>query len=300
MADDPAADLRGIVISPGPGDPDDAGISVGAVEVAAERGPAAARRLSRDAVDGGRLRGVDRPRADARPRRGVRGDPRRPGPARGHAAGVHGRALPLARGRLGDAAARAARDRDERGRPGRHGHPPRRAAARGRPVPPGVGPDAAGAAPPRELPAPGRRRRGVAAGRRVRLVRDGRAWPRRSGTASDERPGPRRAQHDRRRRHAVDGRGARRDGRGDGRRGDAGPAGGPADGPPDARRDRRRAGRVRRGDARARRPRRGARRARSTSSGRAATAAARSTSRRPPRSSRRPPASRSRSTATAR
>jgi para-aminobenzoate synthetase component 2 len=38
MADDPAAELRGIVISPGPGDPDDAGISVGAVKVAAERG----------------------------------------------------------------------------------------------------------------------------------------------------------------------------------------------------------------------------------------------------------------------
>ena len=38
MADDPAADLRGIVISPGPGDPDDAGISVGSVHVAAARG----------------------------------------------------------------------------------------------------------------------------------------------------------------------------------------------------------------------------------------------------------------------
>jgi anthranilate synthase/aminodeoxychorismate synthase-like glutamine amidotransferase len=37
MADDPAVDLRGIVISPGPGDPDDAGISVGAVKVAADR-----------------------------------------------------------------------------------------------------------------------------------------------------------------------------------------------------------------------------------------------------------------------
>jgi para-aminobenzoate synthetase component II len=37
MADDPATDLRGIVISPGPGDPDDAGISVGAVRVAADR-----------------------------------------------------------------------------------------------------------------------------------------------------------------------------------------------------------------------------------------------------------------------
>jgi para-aminobenzoate synthetase component 2 len=38
MADDPSAELRGIVISPGPGDPDDAGISVGAVQVAAARG----------------------------------------------------------------------------------------------------------------------------------------------------------------------------------------------------------------------------------------------------------------------
>ena len=37
MADDASADLRGIVISPGPGDPDDAGISVGAVKVAADR-----------------------------------------------------------------------------------------------------------------------------------------------------------------------------------------------------------------------------------------------------------------------
>ena len=37
MADDPAADLRGIVISPGPGDPDGAGISVGTVGVAAAR-----------------------------------------------------------------------------------------------------------------------------------------------------------------------------------------------------------------------------------------------------------------------
>jgi para-aminobenzoate synthetase component 2 len=37
MADDAATDLRGIVISPGPGDPTDAGISVGAVTLAAER-----------------------------------------------------------------------------------------------------------------------------------------------------------------------------------------------------------------------------------------------------------------------
>jgi anthranilate synthase/aminodeoxychorismate synthase-like glutamine amidotransferase len=37
LADDPASALRGIVISPGPGDPDDAGVSMDAVRVAAER-----------------------------------------------------------------------------------------------------------------------------------------------------------------------------------------------------------------------------------------------------------------------
>jgi anthranilate synthase/aminodeoxychorismate synthase-like glutamine amidotransferase len=38
MADDPSAALRGVVISPGPGDPDDAGVSMATVDVAAERG----------------------------------------------------------------------------------------------------------------------------------------------------------------------------------------------------------------------------------------------------------------------
>jgi anthranilate synthase component II len=37
LADDPAADLRGIVVSPGPSDPQHAGISVAAVRFAAER-----------------------------------------------------------------------------------------------------------------------------------------------------------------------------------------------------------------------------------------------------------------------
>jgi anthranilate synthase/aminodeoxychorismate synthase-like glutamine amidotransferase len=37
LAADPAADLRGIVISPGPGDPDDAGVSIDTIRVAAER-----------------------------------------------------------------------------------------------------------------------------------------------------------------------------------------------------------------------------------------------------------------------
>ena len=38
MADDPEAHLRGIVISPGPGDPDEAGVSVDTILVAADRG----------------------------------------------------------------------------------------------------------------------------------------------------------------------------------------------------------------------------------------------------------------------
>jgi para-aminobenzoate synthetase component 2 len=38
LADDPAAELRGIVISPGPGDPNDAGVSMDSVRVAAARG----------------------------------------------------------------------------------------------------------------------------------------------------------------------------------------------------------------------------------------------------------------------
>jgi para-aminobenzoate synthetase component II len=37
LADDPDAALHGIVISPGPGDPDDAGVSVQTIRVAAER-----------------------------------------------------------------------------------------------------------------------------------------------------------------------------------------------------------------------------------------------------------------------
>ena len=37
LADDPAADLRGIVISPGPGDPTSAGVSVDTIDIARER-----------------------------------------------------------------------------------------------------------------------------------------------------------------------------------------------------------------------------------------------------------------------
>ena len=94
----------------------------------------------------------------------------------------------------------------------------------------------------------------------IGLVRHGRAGRGGRGRRPMSDARPRRPRHDRRRRHAVDGRGARRDGRGDGRRGDAGPARGAAHGPADARRDGRRAGRVRARDARARHPRRRARR----------------------------------------
>ena len=38
LADDPNQQLHGIVISPGPGDPDDAGVSVATIQVAADRG----------------------------------------------------------------------------------------------------------------------------------------------------------------------------------------------------------------------------------------------------------------------
>ncbi|MEA2535845.1 MAG: para-aminobenzoate synthetase component [Chloroflexota bacterium] len=38
LADDPEGSLHGIVVSPGPGDPSTAGVSVGAIEVAADRG----------------------------------------------------------------------------------------------------------------------------------------------------------------------------------------------------------------------------------------------------------------------
>jgi para-aminobenzoate synthetase component II len=38
LASDPAADLRGIVVSPGPGNPDEAGVSMDAIRVGIERG----------------------------------------------------------------------------------------------------------------------------------------------------------------------------------------------------------------------------------------------------------------------
>ena len=107
LADDPAADLRGIVISPGPSDPEHAGISIETVRFAARAPHPAPGGLPGDAVDGRGVRGVDRPRTDARPRRGVARGARRRGPAGRDEPGLHGGALPLAVRRPGDAARRS-------------------------------------------------------------------------------------------------------------------------------------------------------------------------------------------------
>ena len=136
MADDPAADLRGIVISPGPGDPDDAGISIGTIGVAADRaipllGVCLGMQSMAAAFGATIVRAPTLVHGEATE---VTHDGA--GLLDGDAAGVHGRPLPLAGRRPGDPAARAAGHRDERGRPGRDGYPARLAAARGRPVPP--------------------------------------------------------------------------------------------------------------------------------------------------------------------
>ena len=161
---DPAADLRGIVISPGPGDPDDGRRLDRRDPGRGARDAPAARRLPRHAVDGRRVRGLDRPRPDPRPRRGVRGHPRRRGPAR---RACRRRSWPRATTRWPSTPATlppelrvtAMSEVDRR----RHGPAPHEPAAGRRPVPPRVRPDAGRPAPPRELPAPGGRRRGGAA-----------------------------------------------------------------------------------------------------------------------------------------
>ena len=115
-------------ISPGPGDPDDAGVSVDAVKVAAERGiPLLGVCLGMQSMAAA-YGGVDRPRADARPRRGLRGRPTTaPGLLERDAGRLLGGPLPLAVRRPGDAARRAVRHRDEpRGRRGDGPAPPRR------------------------------------------------------------------------------------------------------------------------------------------------------------------------------
>ena len=203
----PAADLRGIVVSPGPGDPDDAGVSVDAIRRRRRPRHPAPRGLPRHAVDGGRVRG-----AIVRAPTLVHGESSEVThdgagllaglPPGSMAARYHS----LVR-RPGDAARRAvettATAEDDAVVMGiRHAIAP----DGGRPVPPRIRPHAAGPAPPRELPPAGGRGRGRPPRRGHRLVRDprarrgrarrggavrGRARAVRVGAGSRERPGAR-------------------------------------------------------------------------------------------------------------
>ncbi len=273
MADDPD---RSVLISPGPGDPDSAGVSVRTHRAPAA--PASPCWASASApVHGPGVRGQDRARPDASMHGKTSPIPHDgEGLLAGMPAGLPGRPLPLPVRRSRHAARGPLRDRHQPRRRRRHGPPPPHAAHRGRPVPPGVRAHA------------GRSRTcsPTSSGSRARAM--GRAWTRSWGRS---RPGAWRSgdgrrpteptlpttRGDRRGRPmsdlvvraavaaivegplALDGRGAPRDGRGDGRRRDAIPARGPAHGPADARRDGRRAGRLRGRDARAREQGRGAR-----------------------------------------
>ena len=175
MADDPAADLRGIVISPGPGDPDDAGISVGTVRVAAERGlPLLGVCLgmqSMAAAFGGSI--VRAPtlvhgEASEVTHDGaglLEGMPPSFMAARYHSLAVDPATLPP------ELRVTAMSEVDRVIMGIRHVTLP----LEGVQFHPEIGPDAPGAPSPRELPAPGRRRRGVAARRCDGLVRDRRA-----------------------------------------------------------------------------------------------------------------------------
>ena len=189
LAADPAANLRGIVVSPGPGDPDSAGVSMDAVRVAVERRIPTPGRLPRHAGDGPGLRRHDPARPHARPRRGVDHPPRPEGAAGRDALPVHGGALPLSVRRAGDAAGRAGgHGPDRRGRRG-HGHPAPSRPGRGRAVPSGIGSHARGPASAGQLPAARRRGRGNPARsglgdvRAVRVRQPGRICGR-AGTAS--------------------------------------------------------------------------------------------------------------------
>ena len=157
LADDPAAELRGIVISPGPSDPAHAGVSIAAVRFAAERripllGVCLGMQSMAAAFGASIVRAPTLVHGEAST---VEHDGA--GLLAGMPGAVPGGPLPLAVRGPGDAAARAARDRPEHRRRRRDGAPPRDAADGRRPVPPRVGAHARRPAPPRELPAPGRR-----------------------------------------------------------------------------------------------------------------------------------------------
>ena len=136
LADDPEAHLRGIVISPGPGDPDDAGVSVDTIEVAAEReipllGVCLGMQSMAAAYGATIVRAPTLVHGEASEVTHDGAGLLEGMPPSFMAARYHSLAIDP-----GDAAAGAAGDRDERGRPGDHGHPPRRPADGGRPVPP--------------------------------------------------------------------------------------------------------------------------------------------------------------------
>ena len=208
-----------IVISPGPGTPDEAGISL---ELILPLAGAAPRRLPRSPGPRADVRRQGRARAEAHAREDLRDPPRREDDLRGPARRLHRDALPLAGGGPGERP-RLPRGVGLDGRRGRDGPAPPRAAARGRAV------------PPREHPH--HRRQGPAA-----------QLPRPRGEGQHQAPpregGPRRA--------ARRGRGGRGHGLDHGRRGDARPDRRAPRGDRRAGRDRGRGGGLRPGDARAR------------------------------------------------
>ena len=126
-----------VVISPGPGRPENAGVSEEIVR-RVRRSRAGARRLPRASGDRRGLRRRDRAGTLARARQGHEREPRRARHLRGAPGGVRRGALSLARG---DVRARVPRGlRHVRRRRG-DGRAPPRAARRRRPVPSGVGAD---------------------------------------------------------------------------------------------------------------------------------------------------------------
>ena len=171
MAEDPAADLRGIVISPGPGDPDDAGISVGAVRVAAERkvpllGVCLGMQSMAAAFGASIVRAPTLVHGEASEVTHdgaglLEGMPPSFMAARYHSLAIDPATLPP------ELRVTAMSEADRVIMGIRHVSLP----LEGVQFHPEIGADAAGSAPARELPAPGGRGRGVAARRRVGLVR---------------------------------------------------------------------------------------------------------------------------------